>query len=52
MQLKELIMAPYIQKAMALRNKRRKVGGNIYRHSMAVMRILLLRLKLLTGSAT
>jgi len=41
MQLKDLTLAPYIQKAMALRNKRRKVGGNIYRHSMAVMFILM-----------
>lgn len=39
--LRNLELAPYILKAMALINVRRKVGGNQFRHSFATLGILL-----------
>jgi (p)ppGpp synthase/HD superfamily hydrolase len=38
--LKELVLAPYILKAMALISVRRKVGGNQFRHSFSTLGIL------------
>ena len=40
-QLEKLVLAPYIQKATALIGRSRKVGGNQFRHSIAVFGILL-----------
>lgn len=39
--LETLVVAPYLQKATALIGRRRKVGGNQFRHSIAVFGILL-----------
>ena len=39
--LEKLVLAPYLQKATALIGRRRKVGGNQFRHSIAVFGILL-----------
>jgi (p)ppGpp synthase/HD superfamily hydrolase len=39
--LKNLVLAPYIIKALALIGKQRGVGGNQFRHAMATMAILL-----------
>jgi len=39
--LKNLVLAPYILKAMALIGVRRKVGGNQFRHSFSTLGILL-----------
>jgi len=39
--LKDLTLAPWIIKATALIGVRRKVGGNIFRHQMATLGILL-----------
>ncbi|MGW8178013.1 MAG: HD domain-containing protein [bacterium] len=41
LQLETLVVAPYLQKATALIGQRRKVGGNQFRHSIAVFGILL-----------
>ena len=38
--LAKLVLAPYIQKATALIGKKRRVGGNQFRHAMATMAIL------------
>jgi (p)ppGpp synthase/HD superfamily hydrolase len=40
-QLAGMVLAPYIQKATALRGKRRFVGGNQFRHALSTMAILL-----------
>lgn len=39
--LSGLILAPWIQKATALKCKKRKTGGNQFRHAMATMSILI-----------
>lgn len=39
--LASMVLAPWIQKATALRGVRRKVGGNQLRHSMATLAILI-----------
>jgi (p)ppGpp synthase/HD superfamily hydrolase len=39
--LKNLVLAPYIIKATALIGKKRNVGGNQFRHSLATMAILI-----------
>ena len=39
--LKNLVLAPYINKATALIGKERNVGGNQFRHALATMAILL-----------
>ncbi len=39
--LKELILAPYIVKAMAMIDRPRKAGSNMFRHQMSTMAILL-----------
>ena len=40
-ELANMVLAPYILKATALRGKARKVGGNQFRHVMATFAILL-----------
>ena len=40
-ELANIVLAPYILKATALRGKARKVGGNQFRHVMATFTILL-----------
>ena len=39
--LENLVLAPYLQKATALIGKRRRVGGNQFRHAMATLAILI-----------
>jgi GTP pyrophosphokinase len=39
--LKDITLAPYILKATALIGRPRKVGGNMFRHQMATMSILI-----------
>ena len=39
--LETIVLAPYMQKATALIGKSRRVGGNQFRHSIAVLGILL-----------
>jgi GTP pyrophosphokinase len=39
--LEGLVLAPYIQKATALIGRRRRVGGNQFRHAMATLAILI-----------
>jgi GTP pyrophosphokinase len=39
--LQDLVLAPYLQKATALIGKRRRVGGNQFRHAMATLAILI-----------
>jgi len=39
--LSGIVLAPWIQKATALRCKKRKTGGNQFRHAMATMSILI-----------
>lgn len=39
--LEEMVLAPYIQKATALRGKYRYVGGNQFRHALGTFAILL-----------
>ncbi len=39
--LARMVLAPYIQKATALRGKRRFVGGNQFRHALSTFAILL-----------
>lgn len=39
--LAELTLAPWIQKSTALINKPRRIGGNMFRHQMATMTILI-----------
>jgi len=41
LQLQNLVLAPYLQKAIALRSARRRVGGNQFRHQMATLAILI-----------
>ena len=38
--LENMVLAPYIQKATALRGKKRFVGGNQFRHALSTMGIL------------
>lgn len=40
-QLQNLVLAPYLQKAIALRGARRRVGGNQFRHQIATLAILI-----------
>ena len=40
-ELERLVLAPYIQKATALRGKYRHVGGNQFRHALGTFAILL-----------
>jgi GTP pyrophosphokinase len=40
-ELRKLVVAPYLQKATALRGVARKVGGNQFRHMMATFTILI-----------
>jgi (p)ppGpp synthase/HD superfamily hydrolase len=40
-QLEKMVLAPYIQKATALRGKYRYVGGNQFRHALGTFAILL-----------
>ncbi|UCF35763.1 MAG: hypothetical protein JSU96_13090 [Acidobacteriota bacterium] len=39
--LESLVLAPYLQKATALRGVRRRVGGNQFRHQIATLAILI-----------
>jgi hypothetical protein len=39
--LEHMVLAPYIQKATALRGKQRYVGGNQFRHALGTLAILL-----------
>lgn len=39
--LKEIVLAPYIREAYVLSEYDRRVGGNMFRHSLATMTILL-----------
>ena len=39
--LEKLVLAPYLQKATALIGKRRRVGGNQFRHAVATLGILI-----------
>jgi GTP pyrophosphokinase len=41
LEIKKLALAPYLQKATALRGARRRVGGNQFRHQMATLAILI-----------
>jgi len=40
-ELENLVLAPYMQKASALIGRQRKVGGNQFRHAMATLSILI-----------